>query len=410
MIEEATAAESKPRRERGSGSIYRPKYRDRKTGELRECRTFWIQYYRNGRAVRENTRSDKITVAKELLKRRQGELAAGQWVEPKAEKVRVEELIEALVRDYDINERKALYSIKKKWEKHLKPFFGAMRAVEVTTDALDRYVETRRQAGAENATINRELAMLRRAFSLAYRSTPRKVHTIPNFDRLRESDPRSGFVDEAQYSKLCQNCPALWLRAMLAVAYAFGFRKGELLGMRVRQVDLFSRTIRLEPGTTKNRQGRSAKMTEEVFRLLVACVSGKDDPDAFVFTRGDGEPVREMRDAWAKLVAAAELPGLLFHDLRRSAVRNMIRRGIPEVVAMKISGHKTRSVFDRYNIVSEADITEAAERIERGSDFARSLSKGGEGLPIPAHSSISAGRAITNKPQAISSNGGVYEN
>jgi integrase len=71
--------------------------------------------------------------------------------------------------------------------------------------------------------------------------------------------------------------------------------------------------------------------------------------------------------AWGKLTVAAELPGLLFHDLRRSAVRNMVRRGVPEVVAMRISGHKTRSIFDRYNIANETGLADAATRIEQGS-------------------------------------------
>jgi hypothetical protein len=96
--------------------------------------------------------------------------------------------------------------------------------------------------------------------------------------------------------------------------------------------------------------------------LLAACLVGKSSEDA-VFTRGT-KPVADFRGTWDKITLAADCPGLLFHDLRRSAVRNMIRAGIPEVVCMKISGHKTRSVFDRYNITSERDLAEAARKIE----------------------------------------------
>lgn len=194
---------------------------------------------------------------------------------------------------------------------------------------------------------------------------PGKYSAVPCFPRLKESAPRQGFVEETDYAKLAANARALWLRAMLATAYTFGFRKSELLEMKVSQIDLVARTIRLNPGETKNGEGRTVKMTADVFTLLVACVSGKRPTD-YVFTHRDGSPILDFRGAWEALTKTAERPGLLFHDLRRSAVRNMVRRGIPEVVAMRISGHKTREVFNRYNIVSESDLADAALKIEAG--------------------------------------------
>ena len=186
------------------------------------------------------------------------------------------------------------------------------------------------------------------------------------FPRLRENPPRKGFVDEKQYRQLSNVCPELWLRAMLGLGYNFGFRKAELLSMRLAQVDLLNRTLTLDPGTTKNYEGRTVKLTSAMFELIKQCMLSKTSDD-FLLTRKNGQPIKDFRAAWGKLTKAAKLPGLLFHDLRRSAVRNMVRRGVSEVVAMRISGHKTRSVFDRYNIVSESDLAEAAERIENGS-------------------------------------------
>jgi integrase len=149
------------------------------------------------------------------------------------------------------------------------------------------------------------------------------------------------------------------------MAYNFGFRKRELLNLRVGQVDLLNHTIRLNAGETKSGDGRTIRMTQDVFVLLQACVSHKGVDD-FVFTRPDGRPVLDFRERWTNLTKSSGCVGLLFHDLRRSSVRNMVRRGVPETVAMKISGHKTRSVFDRYNVTSEADLVDAAQKIEAG--------------------------------------------
>jgi integrase len=153
------------------------------------------------------------------------------------------------------------------------------------------------------------------------------------------------------------------LRAVLAVAYNFGLRKGELLGLRVSRVDLDARTIRLLPGTTKNNKGRAVVMTEEVRRLVSDCIKGKRPTDA-VFTWPDGRPVTDFRRTWRCLTKRAGMPELIFHDLRRSAVRNMVRAGISKQVAKLISGHQTDSVFDRYDITDATDLAEATRKLD----------------------------------------------
>jgi integrase len=157
----------------------------------------------------------------------------------------------------------------------------------------------------------------------------------------------------------------LWLRATFETGYTYGWRHEELLALLVRQVDLSDGTIRLEPGTTKNDEGREVSMTLPVRALLTQCVIGKD-PDDCVFTREGGTPVREFRGAWAKACKAAKVPALLFHDLRRTAARNLRRAGVAEGVIMRIGGWKTRSVFDRYAIVSQSDIRDAMAKLEAG--------------------------------------------
>ena len=154
----------------------------------------------------------------------------------------------------------------------------------------------------------------------------------------------------------------VWLRGFLAVAFNFGFRKSELLGLRVKQVNLTDRTIQLLPGTTKNDKGRTVRMTGDVYERLSPCVKDKTLEDA-VFTWENGDPVKDFRVAWDKMCKAAKV-NIDPHDFRRTAVRNLVRSGVSEKVAMRISGHVTRSVFDRYDIGSEDDLVDAANKLE----------------------------------------------
>lgn len=214
------------------------------------------------------------------------------------------------------------------------------------------------------ATVNRYRALLSFTFNLGIRHGKVSTNPARQIPRLPERNVRQGFVDDAQYIQLAQACDSLWLRALLALAYTYGWRKGELLSLRVRQVNLLERTIRLEPGTTKNEEGRTVKLTGETYELVKACVEGKQ-PDYYVFTHEDGSRVRDFRGAWLRLCQQTGIPGLLFHDLRRSAVRNLERAGVPRSVATKITGHKTESVYRRYAIVSEADLAEATRKLEQ---------------------------------------------
>ena len=319
------------KRPRGTGSVF----------QYKNVGPYWIKYSRNGVPVRESSHSDKIKVAEKLLAKRLAEIATDTYIEPRDRTLTVDNLYSALVDDYRNNQLATLGDTEARWQSRAKPepgrlkrFFGGVRALAVSTDKLNSYVARCREEGLANGTINRDLAALRRAFSLALEAG--KIQKVPNFPHLKESAPRQGFVDEHEYQKLARNAKELWLRSLVATAYTFGFRKGELLNLRVRQVDLLDRTIRLNPGETKSGDGRVVVMTSDVTTLLAACIAGKGSED-YVFTRASGQRVAGFRKAWAKLTKAAGCPELLFHDLRRSGVRNMIRRGIPEVVAMRIS-------------------------------------------------------------------------
>jgi integrase len=146
------------------------------------------------------------------------------------------------------------------------------------------------------------------------------------------------------------------------VAYTFGFRKGELLGLKVRQVNLKDRTIQLMPGTTKNDKGRTVSMTEDVYQRLTPCVKGKK-PDDSLFTWEDGSPVRDFRVTWASMCKAAKV-SILLHDFRRSAIRNMIRAGFlrKRLCESPVTLHVPYSTATILG--SEEDLADAAEKLE----------------------------------------------
>jgi integrase len=193
-------------------------------------------------------------------------------------------------------------------------------------------------------------------------------------------------VDEAQYRALHRQLRAD-LRTVVAIAYHFGWRaRSEILTLERRHVDLDASphgTLRLDPGMAKNRDGRVVYLTPEVRQLVAAQLErvdalakklAKDSPVPrlipYVFPHltgaHRGQRIEEFRKAWRKATRAAGLPGLLVHDLRRSAVRNMEQRGVPRSVAMKLTGHRTESVYRRYAIVSDADLREASRRLADG--------------------------------------------
>jgi integrase len=329
--------------------------------------SLWIKYHRNGIPIRESARTTKRKEAEKLLRTRLAAICTGTFAGLKIEKVCTSELADDLIREYRVNRRKSIDDLQARWKLHLEPFFGAQRAAQVTSSLVTQYVDARQQEGAENATINRELAALKRMFNLARQSTPPKVTSTPYIALLREDNIRTGFLESSQHDRLALETGkfGLWLRAMFEVGYTYGWRHEELLALRVAQVNISAGTIRLEPGTTKNDDGREVSMTLPVRALLLHCVSGKASAE-FVFTRETGKRVRDFRGAWAAACKAAGVPNLLFHDLRRTAARNLRRAGVAEGVIMKIGGWKTRSVFERYAIVSQSDIRDAMAKLEAG--------------------------------------------
>jgi len=383
-----TKEEKARRRQRGTGSIFRKL----------PNKNWFIQFYKKGKRIREGTGSPDYDAAKKLLRQRLHEIDQNEYIKRQGRPARVRDLYEALKLERETNRKGRKRELPNRWA-HLDPEFGAMLAAEVTTDDVRRYLSARQKAGAANATINRELSTLKRMFRLATQSTPPKLSRIPYIPMLKEDNTRSGFVEDAEYARLTANATELWLRTFLELAYSYGWRRGELLGLRVRQVNFANRTIRLDPGTTKNKEGREVAMTAKVAELLREATARKR-PDDYVLMR-NGKPVKEFRRTWGNLCERAGLGqflcakcgepvpgggtckrklddgetecggrrpwyrGLIPHDLRRSAAKAARRAGVPESVVMKMGGWKTAAMFRRYAIDSSSDQRAAVEMLER---------------------------------------------
>lgn len=225
-------------------------------------------------------------------------------------KVKIAACFGLLLDEYTRLRRKSLRDLKSRWKNHLRNAFGDVPVGQLTTDLLKSYVRARQAAGAAGGTVNRELAVLKRAAKLGAETTPPMVTTMPKFPMLKESAPRQGFLTDATYDKLAEQClkEGLWLRGMLAVGCNFGWRKGEVLNLQVRQLDFPGRLIRLDVGSTKNDDGRVVRMSNEVFELLSACAEGKNGED-FVFTREGNKRVLDFRTAWSFRVRTRRMFG-----------------------------------------------------------------------------------------------------
>lgn len=361
---------------RGDGRIFRRKGKDGKNLAIWHI-AYWGPV--DGRIVeiRESAGTDDERKARQFLKERIREVGnhrvgAARFQGPRQERVTVKDLLEALDQDYVQRGVKGLREARN----HMKPvreFFGLRRALEVTPNLVREYIAERKNSvrfvagkrivGVANATINRETEVLGRAFRLAVAEGT--LALAPATPSLPENNARRGFFDRSEVESLVPHLRQP-LSDMAQFAYATGWRLGEIRGLRWEHVDRRAREVRLPD--SKNGEGRVLPLDETLGILVERCwnrrefkkQNGATSISEFVFHfRGRPTPETTLRRWWVEALAKAGLPGKLFHDFRRSAVRDMIRAGVAQAVAMSVSGHKTESMFRRYNITTTADKLEA---------------------------------------------------
>jgi integrase len=304
--------------------------------------------------------------------------------ERRARPLSLDAVLGLVVTDYQLNERRSTRRIEQAKARLARHFGAGTAATAITPVEITKYTQARLEIGAAPATVNRELACLRRGFRLARRAG--RIPDVPPISLLAEHNVRQGFFEEPEYRAVLVRLPEA-VGPLVTFLYLTGWRLGEVLTLTWRQVDFRAGVVRLEPGTTKNREGRMFPFTvlpelEAMLRAQREHTSAVERATgqliAAVFHR-DGEPIRDLRGAWESACIAAgffrvlnrdaplekqrQKATKLLHDFRRTAVRNLERAGVPRSVAMKLTGHKTEAVYRRYAIVSEGDLAEGVAKL-----------------------------------------------
>lgn len=341
-------------RARGMGSVFRKK------GSL----NWHVAYQVAGKRREMSSGSPDRRVAINLLKQLNGEVAQGR---PIADgKLTLKGLLDLVEADYVLNARKSTPPLAR-----LREYFGEnVRVLDLGHAVLMRYATDRLKQGAARATVRNELAALGRGFTLAHRSG--RLPYRPSVPTIRVENARQGFFTDADVEALLPHLPE-YLRPLVEVAYLTGWRRGELVNLRWRNVDWKAGELRLAPGTTKNGDARVfpfaahprlARLLHELRERVSAIEAARDFSIPWVFVHADGRQVRGWwYDEWPKACEAAGIGDRHFHDLRRSAATNFAAAGVPVEVSMELMGHKTRAMHDRYHITSSTAREEAVARL-----------------------------------------------
>ena len=326
---------------------------------------WWVAYYHDGQEYRESSRSRNRKVAVGLLRQRLAEMMAGvvhpfQQGRTGTRTVMMEDLFDLLEQNYRINNRTstANYSFLTR----LRRRFTGYTVQGCTALAINHYIAALQRGARKPSTINREITVLRSAFRLGYRHD--LVARLPAIKQLPDLAVRNEFFTREEIDTLLPHLPD-YLRDAVLFAFLTGWRKGEIVGLQWSNVNHSGAVIRLEPQQNKGRTVRVLALEGELATLIERRWHARklESTLAQHVFHCAGRPLDGFHRAWLKACHQAGLGHRWFHSLRRGAARNMSLQGIPEKVIMSIMGHKTRVMFDRYNIITEADQRAYAKRL-----------------------------------------------
>jgi integrase len=356
-----------PKRDRGTGGLFK----------MKGSPNYYAQVYRNGRPCRISTGTDVKQEAQGFLRNLLTDADQGKPFIGDVSKITYGQLRAGLMQNYTEKGNRSLLVAADGTEfinglKALDDHFGyesdekpGVPVTRITTDSARAFATKRLEEGVTNSTVNNSLKLLRRMLRIAHEDG--KIHVVPKIRFYKANGARKEFLPREKFDELLGHLP-IHLRSLITFLYYCGVRLGEALQIEWPQVDLDRAVIRIEDEQAKTGEARTVPLPDDLIKMLQAV----EDKRGSVF---DGT---NLRKAWNKACDACGLgklepidkqnnrryTGLIVHDLRRSAIKNLMKAGVNERVAMAISGHKTRAVFDRYHIVDETDVLEAMRRVQ----------------------------------------------
>jgi integrase len=332
-----------------------------------------LQYFMDGRRFRESAKTSSKDEAQKLLNRRMSEAREGAArMKPTTVAALAALYLQAQRPRWKTQTYEWANGI---WTKHLEPVFGTRNPATILPGDIDIFVAKEKDDQYSEPLINRCLVVLKAI--LRYGVKNKALREIPEFPKQFDERPyvRQGHVTYWDFvsfvAQITDDEP--WLEALVTVAWMFGFRRAELVYMRVGQVDFQRSRISLPTGSTKNKMARVTFFNTkgQVGKLLKAMAKGKH-PEQYLFSRDGGStPCRDFRVSFDRASSAAKITTgsgnngkLMFHDLRRSAITRMDEEGLSETQSMKVAGHLTAAVHQRYKILSENTAREIATKLD----------------------------------------------
>jgi integrase len=359
---------------RGQGRLFRPTWNGRTSA------VWWLDYAARGARHRESSGTTSRRDAARILRDRLGDRETGKLV-GRPDRVVLASYTTAAggaqqlagglrwlhETQYELDGLRSKARIMQCWH-HLERLLGAdCPALDVTPTRLDAYAKTRLAEGAARATLNNELAALRRAFNLARRKG--LIGAAPVIELAAADNVREGFFEEDDFAAVLLELPA-YARPVIRFLRVTGWRVSEALALSWDRVDWEAEGIRLAARQTKGKRARLFPfgLAPDLKSVLEAAWAARDGVCVFQGPRR-GAPLgyTTLLHHWQAATKRAGCPGRLMHDLRRTAARDFRRAGVDEGTIMVLCGWRRREMFDRYNIIDEQDLAAAvAKRFGNG--------------------------------------------